>query len=100
MNNDISIGDRITSCRTAKGLTQEGLAQAMGISQAALSRWESNQREPQLRYLYPLATALGVTVESLLPGTHPIEPALHTQHIRSLLTQLRATANQLEQLIT
>jgi transcriptional regulator with XRE-family HTH domain len=100
MTEPMTTGQRITALRIEAGLSQEALAQRIGTSQAALSRWETDSREPQLQNVIPLATALGVTVESLLPGAHSITRNLSAQQIRELLTLLRNTAHQLEQLIS
>jgi Zn-dependent peptidase ImmA (M78 family)/transcriptional regulator with XRE-family HTH domain len=49
------------------GLSQADLAHRLGISQAAISNWESGSRQPNLDDLYPLAHELGVDVPDLLP---------------------------------
>jgi Zn-dependent peptidase ImmA (M78 family)/DNA-binding XRE family transcriptional regulator len=51
--------------RRARGLTQDELAAAAGVTQAALSRYESGLREPDREVVERLAVALGVTAEFL-----------------------------------
>ena len=56
-----SVGGVLLTARLAHGLTQEELASAVGITQAALSRYENAMREPEPDVLARLAAALGVT---------------------------------------
>ena len=65
-----SLGEAITTARRALGLTQEELAAASGVTQAALSRYENGMREPDADVLVRLAAALGVT-EPFLKGRAP-----------------------------
>ena len=65
---DMTIGKRIAHFRKEKGLTQEELAQHMGISPQAVSKWENDQTCPDISALPKLARLLGVTVDELLEG--------------------------------
>lgn len=56
-----NIGEVLTTARRASGKTQEDLADAVGITQAALSRYENGLREPDEATLEALARELGVT---------------------------------------
>lgn len=62
----LSIGSMIQTLRKQKGLTQEQLAQAVGISAPAVSKWESGGSYPDITLLMPLARALDTTVDGLL----------------------------------
>ena len=57
----MSLGEAIVTLRRANGLTQEELADAAGITQAALSRYENELRKPAATAVATLADALGVT---------------------------------------
>jgi len=59
------VGDVILVLRRAANITQEELATQLGITQAALSRYENDLREPDDDMLEKLSEALGVTVEFL-----------------------------------
>jgi Zn-dependent peptidase ImmA (M78 family)/DNA-binding XRE family transcriptional regulator len=59
------LGEALITARRAQGLTQEELAKAAGVTQAALSRYENDLREPDREVVARLADALGVT-ESFL----------------------------------
>ena len=65
---DMTIGKRIAALRKEKGLTQEELAQHMGVSGQAVSKWENDQTCPDISALAKLARLLGVTVDELLEG--------------------------------
>ena len=55
------IGENIKKLRKAKGMTQEGLAEAVNVSFQAVSKWE-NGGSPDLEMLPILASKYGVTV--------------------------------------
>ena len=65
---DMTIGERIAHLRKEKGLTQEELAQHMGISPQAVSKWENDQTCPDISALPKLARLFGITVDELLEG--------------------------------
>lgn len=52
--------------RKAKGMTQEQLAGALGVSAPAVSKWETDSAYPDITLLCPLARALDTDVDSLL----------------------------------
>ena len=55
----------IANLRREKGMTQEELAQAMGVTNQAVSKWESAQNCPDIQLLPQLADLFGVTIDSL-----------------------------------
>ena len=65
---DMTIGKRIAALRKEKGLTQEELAQHMGVSGQAVSKWENDQTCPDISALPRLGRLLGVPVDELLEG--------------------------------
>lgn len=68
MFNMAKIGKRIAELRKANGLTQMGLADALGISFQAVSNWERGNTMPDISKLQELAGILGVSVDELLGG--------------------------------
>lgn len=60
-----SIGENIRQARIHKGLTQAELAAEVKTTKAAISRYESNSREPRQDQLKEIADALGVSVAYL-----------------------------------
>jgi len=63
-----TIGNRIAKYRKAKGLTQEGLANLMGVSSQAVSKWETDTSCPDISALPQLCKVLGITADELLSG--------------------------------
>ena len=57
---------RLRQIREQKGMTQEALARASGVSRAYLSRLEMGRHDPPLSRLRKLAKALGVKVSALV----------------------------------
>lgn len=64
--NTIKIQEQIAFLRKQKGLTQEELAQALGVTNQAVSKWESGQCCPDIQLLPNLAKLFEVTVDELL----------------------------------
>lgn len=62
----LKLGNRIAKLRREKGLTQEQLAEALGVSAPAVSKWETDSSYPDITMLMPLARALGTDVDTLL----------------------------------
>jgi transcriptional regulator with XRE-family HTH domain len=65
------VGRNAARIRTAKGLTQEALAERSGFSQQYLSGLERGRRNPTIVTLYELAQALGVDYLDLLRPEGP-----------------------------
>lgn len=68
-----TMGKRIAQLRKEKGYTQEQLAELVGVSAQAVSKWENDVSCPDISILSQLSGALGVTTDELL-GAKPIEP--------------------------
>ena len=68
----MKIGEIIQRERTRLGLSQEKLAEQVGVSRQAVSKWELGDAMPDTDKLVPLACALGISVDTLLDH-HPQE---------------------------
>ncbi|MFS0836743.1 helix-turn-helix domain-containing protein [Paenibacillus sp. UNC499MF] len=62
-------GDRIAQLREKHALTQEELANKLGISRAALSHYETSRREPDFETMNKIATFFKVSADYLLGRT-------------------------------
>lgn len=62
----MKIGSNIAALRKEKGITQEELANALGVSAQAVSKWENNSSCPDVSLLTVIADYFGVTVDALL----------------------------------
>lgn len=64
----IKIGQFIAQCRKEKNMTQRQLAEALGISDKTISKWETGKGLPEAGFMTPLSEILGITVNELLTG--------------------------------
>jgi len=62
----LNIGEVITKKRRAKSWTQEQLANTLGVSTPAVSKWETGATYPDITLLAPIARALNTTIDELL----------------------------------
>lgn len=69
--NNMTIGKKIMSLRKEAGLTQEQLAEKLGISPQAVSKWENGISCPDISILPTLASLFHVTVDDLLGVERP-----------------------------
>lgn len=68
----MNIADRIQRLRKAKGIPQEELAEQLGVSRQAVSKWESGQSLPEIDKVLMLSEYFGVSTDYLLKGTEPL----------------------------
>ena len=61
-------GTTIKAIRESKGLTQTELAEKIGVTAKAVSKWETGKGMPDISLLQPLATALDTSVIELMNG--------------------------------
>ena len=71
-----TLGKRIAALRREKGLKQDELAEKLGVSAQAVSKWENDQTCPDISLLPSLAKTLGVSVDELLSGKQENAPAV------------------------
>lgn len=71
-----TLGERIAALRHEKKLKQDELAEKLGVSPQAVSKWENDQSCPDISLLPLLAEILGVSVDELLSGKARELPAV------------------------
>lgn len=69
-----AVGTRIRAARLARGLTQAGLAQAVGVTRSAVAQWETDRAGQVRGNLTRIASVLGVSVQFLLEGNTGANP--------------------------
>ena len=84
----MTTGEVIQTCRARRNLSQERLAELVGVSRQAVSKWEVGDALPDTDKLVPLARALGITVDELL-GNGPAAPPPEEVLSRRLLTVMQ-----------
>lgn len=79
----INIGENIRSLRKGKGLTQEQLAEVLGVTAGAVYKWEVGLSMPEIRMLVEIAKFFEMSVDALL--------GYEQQHdnIRDIVTRIR-----------
>jgi len=66
-----SIGRRISEYRRQRNITQEQLAETMGVTSQAVSKWENDISCPDISVLPQLADYFGVSLDLLIRGENP-----------------------------
>ena len=69
----MKLHEKIYYYRKKAGLSQDALAEQLGISRQAVSKWETGESVPETGKLAALASALGITVDWLLSEAEPEE---------------------------
>lgn len=62
----MKLNEKIYHCRRKAGLSQEALAERIGVSRQAISKWETGEASPEISKLPLLAKTFGVTADWLL----------------------------------
>lgn len=89
-----SMGALIRAARVERGLKQRELAERLGVTDKAVSKWENGGSCPDIALLIPLAEVLGLEVTELLQGRrHQSEPDLEEIAVRTL-TYSQETSQQ------
>ena len=85
----MSFADRLIQLRKAKGLSQEDLADSLGVSRQAISRWEQGNTFPDLLNLQKIMKVFGVSADYLIcdeyadEGNNDDLPAPETDKLQS-----------------
>ena len=71
--NQEKIGKFIRKIRNERKMTQQELAEKIGITDRAISKWENGRGMPDIMFLIPLSNSLGITVLELLNGEKNVD---------------------------
>ncbi|MBR4960367.1 MAG: helix-turn-helix transcriptional regulator [Clostridia bacterium] len=85
----LNIGENIRTLRRQADMTQEQLAELLGVTYQSVSRWENGENYPDLELIPRLAAIFEVTADTLLNMTESIEEQFrtHVQAIEEALAQ-------------
>lgn len=71
----MTLAEKILYCRKRTGLSQEALAERLGVSRQAISKWETGEAMPEVTKLAALAKVFGVTADWLISDEEPVQHA-------------------------
>ena len=89
----MTTGERIRAARLRAGLTQQELAEKIGISYQGIGQWERDARKPKIETLSKIADALDVPVGYFMGQDNIIEVARHKMSTREALQELLTDTN-------
>ena len=61
----MSFGENLKNVRKQRGVTQEELAEILGVSRQAISKWESDSGYPETEKLLVISKALNISIDYL-----------------------------------
>ncbi|MCT0509756.1 helix-turn-helix domain-containing protein [Lactococcus cremoris] len=83
------VGMKIKEFRKNKKLTQQGLADLVGVKNSAISNYEQGIRIPKRDFLFRVANALGVSIDEFFP--------IQNEETSSTLSEINKISSQLEE---
>ena len=89
--NQTAIGGYIARKRKAQNLTQERLAEQLGVSNKTVSKWENGKCMPDYSIIQKLCDALHVTLPELMGGEDAAEDSVRVYDDEQILDLLRRT---------
>lgn len=89
--NQITIGSYIAQKRRSQNLTQEQLAEKLGVSNKTISKWENGKCMPDYSIIQKLCDALHVTLPELMDGEDAVEDSVRVYDDAQILDLLRRT---------
>ena len=95
----IKIGKFIASCRKEQGMTQAVLAEKLGISDRAISKWETGKSMPDSGIMLELCELLKINVNELLSGEKIMEDSYDKRAEENLLAMKREMEEKNRQLL-
>lgn len=87
--NQTTIGSYITKKRREKNLTQEQLAEKLGVSNKTISKWENGKCMPDYSIIEQLCKELSVTLSELMDGEDATEDSMRVYDDEQILDLLR-----------
>lgn len=97
-----TFGDRLAGAREAASLTQQGLAEKLGVKPTTIAAWENDIKEPRANRLQMVSGVLSVSMSWLLTGEGdgpdaPDNETVLTSDIVDLLAEMRVLRGQMLQ---
>lgn len=94
--NQEKIGKFIASCRKAKNITQQELAEKLGVSDRTIGNWENGRNMPDLSLFKPLCDELDITLNDLLSGEKVSEKEYQEKLEENIINTIDYTNKKIE----
>lgn len=75
----MTLGEKLQKLRQQQGLSQDALAERLGVSRQAVSKWERDEAMPELDKIVRLSESFGVSLDELLKDQPSPEPPRDTE---------------------
>ncbi|MBQ7337078.1 MAG: helix-turn-helix domain-containing protein [Clostridia bacterium] len=95
----MTIGQRICELRKEKGYSQEYVAERLDVTRQAVSKWETDQCEPDTYNLIALSELFGVTVEYLATGKGAVETPSQSAPVAAMVGKSPLSMRQIAGLV-
>lgn len=86
----MNLSEKIFELRKANGMSQEQLAEKIGVSRQSISKWESGESTPEMERLIELSKVFNVTTDYLLKTSEVDQLAIRTETIEKKQERLQA----------
>lgn len=80
----MSFGENLRNVRKKKNITQEDLAEILGVSRQAISKWESDNGYPETEKLLVISEVLNISIDSLLHGGSTLDVKQEIAEVESV----------------
>lgn len=94
--NQERIGKFIAECRKKQKMTQQELAEKLGITDRAISNWENGKNMPDLSLFKPLCNILNITINDLMSGEKVNEKEYQEKLEENIVNTINYTNKKLE----
>jgi len=83
-------GTIIREHRTVKNMTQKELADKLGVTTFAVSKWENGKSLPDISLLEPISSILDISLDELITGRQPHDSIAENETVKELIAQAEA----------
>lgn len=94
--NQEKIGLFISKMRKEKGLTQAALAEKLGITDRAISKWENGRGMPEISLMIPLCEELDISLNELLSGERIEKELIEKKSEENIISTLEISAKKIK----
>ncbi len=92
--------EKLLTLRKAKDLTQEQLAEKLGVSRQSVSKWESGQATPELEKIVSLSAIFDVTTDYLLKSSEIDDLSVKTEMLEKQQQAILAKEQKQQQVVS